>query len=77
MIVGEASRWALVGCLVGGGLAYLAARSMQALLFGLGPGDPATFGVGIAVIAIVTLAGAMIPALRAVRISPQVAMRAE
>ncbi len=77
MIVGEASRWALIGCLVGGGLAYAAARSMQALLFGLGPGDPATFAVGVGVIAVVTLAGALIPALRAVRISPQVAMRAE
>jgi len=77
MIVGEASRWAVIGCLVGGGLAYAAARSMQAILFGLGPGDPTTFAVGVGVIAIVTLAGALIPAIRAVRISPQLAMRSE
>ncbi|HEU5219808.1 MAG TPA: ABC transporter permease, partial [Gemmatimonadales bacterium] len=77
MIVGEAGRWALAGCLAGAGIAYLAARAMSALLFGLGPADPVTFGAGIGVVALVTLAGALVPALRAVRISPLLAMRAE
>jgi ABC-type antimicrobial peptide transport system permease subunit len=50
---------------------------MRALLFGLDPGDPVTFLAGLGVVVLVTLAGALAPAYRAVRISPLVAMRAE
>ena len=77
MIVGEAARWTAIGCVAGALIAYAAARAMSALLFGLGPGDPVTFGGGLAVVALVTLSGALVPALRAVRISPLLAMRAE
>ena len=67
----------MAGCIVGAGMAYLAGRGMQALLFGLGPGDPVTFGAGLAVVGLVTLAGALVPAIRAVRISPLIAMRSD
>jgi ABC-type antimicrobial peptide transport system permease subunit len=58
-------------------LAYGAGRAMNALLFGVGPGDPATIAAGVAVVMVVTIAGSMIPAFRAVRVSPMLAMRAE
>ena len=77
MIIGEASRWILIGCLPGLGLAYLAARSMDALLVGIGPGDPVTLATGLAVVLIVSLAGTVIPALRALRTDPLLAMRSE
>ncbi|MGQ0703980.1 MAG: FtsX-like permease family protein, partial [Gemmatimonadales bacterium] len=77
MIVGEAGRWTVIGGVVGVVIAYGAARAMRALLFGLAPGDPATFAAGLGIVVLVTLAGALIPAWRAVRISPLLAMRAE
>ncbi len=77
LIIGEAARLALLGGIPGLLLAYWAARTMRALLFGLGPGDPLTIAAGVVVVALVTVAGSMAPALRAVRVSPVVAMRAE
>jgi ABC-type antimicrobial peptide transport system permease subunit len=77
MVVSEAGRWTLIGCVPGLLLAYGAARAMNALLFGLGPGDPVTFGIGLAVVVVVALAGSLLPAFHAVRINPLVAMRDE
>lgn len=77
MIIAEAGRWTAVGGVLGVGIAYAAARSMRALLFGLDPSDPVTFAAGLGVVVLVTLAGSLAPAYRAVRISPLVALRAE
>src|SRR5439155_20531121 len=77
MIVGEAARWTAVGSVAGVLLAFAAARAMSALLFGVSPSDPLTFAGGLAVVVLVTLAGAIVPAYRAVRISPLVALRSE
>ena len=77
MIVGEAARLALLGGLPGLLVAYAAARGMNALLFGVEPGDPATLAAGALVVMLVTVAGSLVPAFRAVRVSPLLAMRAE
>jgi len=77
MIVGEAARLALFGGIPGIVAAYAAARAMNALLFGIPPGDPMTLAAGTALVILVTLAGALAPAFRAVRVSPLLAMRAE
>jgi ABC-type antimicrobial peptide transport system permease subunit len=50
---------------------------MSALLFGVQPADPLTLGGAVLVVLLVTLAGALLPALHAVRTNPLVAMRAE
>jgi len=77
MIVGEAARLALFGGIPGILAAYAAARAMSALLFGIPPGDPITLASGTVLVILVTLAGAVAPAFRAVRVSPLLAMRAE
>jgi ABC-type antimicrobial peptide transport system permease subunit len=77
MIIGEAARMAVLGGLPGLIAAYWAARGMRALLFGLEPGDPATLGGGVLIVLVVTMAGALVPAFRAVRVSPVEAMRGE
>jgi predicted permease len=77
MIVGEAARLALFGGLPGLLGAWLAARGMSSLLFGIQPADPVTLGAGVLLVMLVTLAGALVPALRAVRTNPLVAMREE
>ena len=77
MIIGEAGKLALLGALPGLLAAYAAARAMRALLFGIEPTDPFTIGAGVAVVALVTFAGAVVPAFRAVRTSPLLAMKAD
>jgi hypothetical protein len=76
-IVAEATRLAVLGVIPGVLVAYAAARAMSALLFGIAPGDILTLAGGVLVVLVVTLAGSLAPALRAVRMSPMVAMRTE
>ena len=77
MIVTDGMRLALIGIVPGVAGAYAAGRGMNALLFGIAPGDPATFATGIAVVLLIALAGSVVPALRAVRVSPMSALRAD
>jgi ABC-type antimicrobial peptide transport system permease subunit len=77
MIIGEAARLALLGGIPGILVAYGAARAMRALLFGIPPGDPLALTGGAILVVLVTLAGALAPAFRAVRVSPLVAMRSD
>jgi predicted permease len=66
-----------VGLLPGLLIAYLAGRSLQALLVGVTPADPATYAAAVAVTATMAFAGTLLPALRALRIDPLRAIRAE
>jgi predicted permease len=75
MIVREAGLLLAAGLTVGAGLAIFAARSASALLYGLRPGDPATVAIAIAALASVTLLAGWIPARRASRLAPTVALR--
>jgi putative ABC transport system permease protein len=52
-------------------------RSMQSLLFDVQPGDPATLAAVMASLVAVALVASAIPARRALRIDPGVAMRPE
>jgi predicted permease len=52
-------------------------RVLDRLLFGVKPNDPATFGSVAALLAAVALVAALIPARRAARVDPMVALRAE
>ena len=77
LILGESSRLAVAGVILGAGLGYGAGRAMQSLLAGLDPGDAATFAMAMALAVTMTLAGSLIPTVRAVRVDPSVAVRAE
>lgn len=77
MILSDGMRLASVGILLGVPAAYAAARGMRALLFGVDPGDPATFTGAVGLALLMTLAGSLMPAIRAVRVTPMSAMRAE
>jgi ABC-type lipoprotein release transport system permease subunit len=50
---------------------------MSALLFGVAPGDPVTFASGAGLALVTALAGSIVPTLRAVRVTPMSALRAE
>uniref|UniRef100_Q01S52 Permease n=1 Tax=Solibacter usitatus (strain Ellin6076) TaxID=234267 RepID=Q01S52_SOLUE len=57
--------------------AALLARSLATLLYGVQPLDPGTFGATSALLAIIALAAAAIPAWRAARTDPAIALRDE
>jgi putative ABC transport system permease protein len=68
---------AISGVVPGALLAYAAGRALQGLLAGVHPADGVTFGVALAVSFATILLGSLVPALRAVRVNPMTAMRAE
>jgi putative ABC transport system permease protein len=68
---------ALFGLVPGVAGAFLAARAMRALLFGVPPTDPATLLISVGLVLFMTLAGSFLPALRAVRVNPMLALRTE
>ena len=76
MILGEGGVLLALGLVLGVGGAVLAGRVIEGLLFGVAPHDPVTF-VGVALLmAAIGVGACWIPALRAARIDPAIAMRA-
>jgi ABC-type antimicrobial peptide transport system permease subunit len=77
LIVGHALKLTLIGVTVGLAGSYLLAQFLASLLFGVGMHDPLTF-LGVAVLLIaVALAASYIPARRAMRVDPMVALHHE
>jgi predicted permease len=77
MIFADGLRVGLIGLIPGVVLAYAAGRGMSALLFGIAPGDPVTFGTAVVVTLTIIVAGSVVPAIRAVRVPPVSALRGE
>jgi putative ABC transport system permease protein len=77
MIFADGMRLALIGIVPGVAVAYAAARGMSTLLFGIAPGDPATFTAAVGLTMLMTFAGSLVPAIRAVRVAPMSVLRAE
>jgi predicted permease len=77
LVVGHGARMALVGVAIGIGAALGLTRLMANQLFGVSAHDPLTF-TGVAVLLIiVALAACYIPARRAMRVDPMIALRYE
>jgi len=75
--VGQAMTLTLAGVAAGAAGAFLVTGLMQKLLFEVRPSDPATFIAVSALLAVVAAAAASVPGLRATRVDPVVALRAE
>ena len=52
-------------------------RLVSSLVFGIGASDPATFAAVTAILLVVAVVACLVPALRAVRVDPMVALRYE
>ena len=77
LIIRQGLTLALVGSAVGLVSAFMLARLMTKLLYGVAPTDPATFAGVAALLIAVALLACYIPARRAMRIDPVIAMRCE
>lgn len=73
----DAARLVATGALLGVILARAAARLMSTLLFGVTPGDPVTYASAVVLLAVVALVACTAPAVRATRVDPIIAVRAE
>jgi predicted permease len=77
LIVGQGMMLALIGLGIGLAIALLVARLLKTLLYGLSPADPLTFASVVLLLASVAAVACYIPARRATKVDPLVALRYE
>jgi predicted permease len=77
MVMRESAARVGVGVALGLGLAFALARLLTALLFDTAPTDPLTFTLVPLLLVLVAALATLLPALRASRVDPVVALRAE
>jgi len=77
MVMREAGRMLVIGILAGAVLSLVAGRAASSLLFGLKPYDPLTLTAAVALLAVIAALASFLPARRASRLDPMVALRYE
>ena len=77
MVVRQGTRLALAGVGVGIVIALGVTKSLSFFLFGVNPFDPLTFGIVAATLLGSGLAATYLPALRATKVDPVIALRSE
>ena len=75
MVVRQSLKWSVVGLSIGLISAGLLTRLLQRFLYGISPTDPLTFGMVTLLLVLVASAAALIPAVRASRLDPIVALK--
>jgi putative ABC transport system permease protein len=77
LIVGRGMRLAAIGVVVGALAAAGATRVLSRMLFGVRPTDPVTYAFVIGALAVIAFVACYLPARRAMRLDPIIAMRQE
>jgi putative ABC transport system permease protein len=77
LVLGDGLKVIALGVTLGVAASFALVRSMATLLFGVTPVDPITFAGASALLAVTALAACALPALRAARSDPAVALRQE
>jgi ABC-type antimicrobial peptide transport system permease subunit len=77
MVVSRGLALTAMGLVLGLGLAWMGARTLQSLLYGVTAADPATFAAVVGMLGTIALAACYLPARRASRVDPMVVLREE
>jgi predicted permease len=77
MVMSRSLLMIAAGLVIGTALSFVGARALTSLLVGVSPTDPVTFGSVLLLLIGVTLLACLIPAYRATRVDPLVALRYE
>jgi putative ABC transport system permease protein len=77
LVIVRGIKLALIGVLLGLGVALALTRLMKTLLFDVSATDPLTFGVIALLLMLVALVACWIPARRATKVDPMIALRSE
>ncbi len=77
LVTRDGLRFVVTGVLLGGAIALLAGRWIGPLLYSVSPRDPLVYGGVSLVLLLVAALASLIPALRATRVNPSVALRSE
>ena len=75
LVVRQAMTWTAAGAVIGVALAAVLTRFLASFLYGVSPVDPWTFGGVTLLLVLVACAAATVPAVRASRLDPLVALR--
>jgi putative ABC transport system permease protein len=77
MVLRQGALLAASGGVIGLAGAFLLARALRSLLFGVGAGDPISYVGAAAVMGVSVLVACAVPAWRAARVDPTLALRQE
>lgn len=77
LVIGQGMKLVLIGALIGVPMSMAASQVVKSMLFGLSTRDPATYGAVALLFAIAGLMACWIPARRAAKVDPMVALRRE
>jgi putative ABC transport system permease protein len=77
MVIGQGMKFAGAGILIGLGGALALTRFMETLVFGVSATDPLTYVTIVSLLTLVALLAALVPARRATKVDPMIALRCE
>jgi putative ABC transport system permease protein len=77
MVITDALKLGFAGIAMGIGVGYVFARVVSSVLYGITPADPISFAAAAVLLLLISLASSIAPAMRAARIDPIEALKAE